>query len=64
MLGGTGMTSIKNKYTTWTNKEKIAHLDEIRAEFEENSEAVHKLTRRSSDLSDEIAELTGEIVWD
>ena len=56
--------AIKSKYTTWTNKEKITHLEEIKAEFEENSEAVHKLTRRSADLSEEIAALNEEIVWD
>lgn len=54
----------QSKYTTWTNKEKITHLEELKAEFEENSDAVHKLTRRSADLGDEIAEISGEIIWD
>jgi len=53
-----------SKFNTWTNKEKITHLEELKAEFEENSEAIHKLTRRSADLNDEIVDITGEIQWD
>ena len=53
-----------SKFNTWTNKEKITHLEELKAEFEENSEVVHKLTRRSASLNDEIADITGDIVWD
>ena len=54
----------KSKYTTWTNQEKITHLEEVKAEYDENTEAVHKLTRRSLDLLEEIQQLEGEIIWD
>ena len=54
----------KKKYSTWSNQEKINHLNEVKAEYQENCDIVHKLTRKSATLLDEIAELNEEIIWD
>lgn len=58
------MKSIKNKYTTWTNQEKIHHLNEVKTEYQENCDKVREITNKSSGLLNEISTLEAEIIWD